>query len=298
MESPIAYRDGQFLPQDELMLSIHDAGFVWGATITDRCRTVHHKLYRWADHLDRFRRSCRATEIYPALSQDEIDQAARELVKQNVADLPTHLDLTLVMITTPGEVRYPTEREVASTFFMYTQPLPLTTYKPLFEQGARLVIPTTRHVPNESIDPRIKQRSRLHWWLAEQEARRADTDASALLLDKDGYVTETVWANVLLVKEDVVYSPPRHTILEGVSLQVVTELCERVGIPFQEKPMTGYDAINADEAMLTCTSYCLAGVSRINHIPLTWPGPVFAKLLEAWSFDLGLDIRGQFVSSG
>ncbi len=296
MVSPVAYRDGQFLPQAELTLSIHDAGFVWGATITDRCRTVHHKLYRWKEHLDRFRRSCRATSIYPALSQDEIEQAARELVKQNVADLPAHLDLALVLVATPGEVRYPLEREVASTFFMYTQPLPLKAYKPLFEQGARLVIPTTRHVPSESVDPRIKQRSRIHWWLAEQEARRTGPDASALLLDQEGYLTETAWANFLLVKDGVVFSPPKHTILAGVSLQVIRELCERLEIPFEEKSLTVYDAVNADEAMLTCTSYCLAGVSRVNHIPLTWPGPIFEKLLEAWSFDLGLDIRGQFLS--
>ena len=56
--APIAYLNGRFLTLTEAHLTLHDAGFVWGATVTDLCRTFRSQPYRLADHLRRFRRSC------------------------------------------------------------------------------------------------------------------------------------------------------------------------------------------------------------------------------------------------
>src|SRR5437667_391388 len=101
-----------------------------------------------------------------------------------------------------------------------------------FVYGATVPDPsrTVRQPPYRWADPHIKQRSRMHGWLAEQEVRRTHPGSQALLLDADGCVTETASANFLLVKAGTIVSPPRDTVLEGVSLQVVTELCARLGI--------------------------------------------------------------------
>ncbi len=300
---PLAYFDGRLVPQSEARLPLHDAGFVLGATVTDLCRTVRHRLYRWPDHFARFRRSCRSVRIYPPLAEEEIERLAHELVAHNAALLRPEQDLALVLLATPGPVNFYAGQaggagEAAPTFAMHTFPLPFARYRRLFEQGAHLVIPSTRHVPAVCIDPRVKQRSRLHWWLAEQEAHLAEPGATALLLDTDGHVTETAAANFLLVQSGAVVSPPRHAILNGVSLQVVEELCGELGIRFEERVLAAHDCLNADEALLASTPYCLAGVSRINGVPLPWPGLVFRRLLEEWGRRVGLDIRGQIEGAG
>src|SRR5262249_46795928 len=150
-----------------------------------------------------------------------------------------------------------------------------------------LVIPSVPHVPAACVDPRVKQRSRLSWWIAEQEARRADAGASALLLDADGFVTETAAANLLLVRGGAVFSPPCDSILNGISLQVVEEMCRDLGIPFVENRLTVDDCRAADEAMLTGTSFCLAGVrgivvarsgDRATTTSLPGPGPLRRRL--------------------
>ena len=296
--TPLAFHNDRLLPLSDVHIELHDAGFVWGATVTDLCRTVHHQLYRWEDHFARFRRSCRATRIFPPLSEEEITRYAHELVEHNVQNLSAQQDLILVMVATPGPIGHylgTTSTEAQPTFIMHTFPLPCTRYRHLFEQGAHLVIPPIHHIPQTSIDPRIKQRSRLHWWLAEQEAKRIDPQASALLLDESGCITETAAANVLLVRDDIVMSPREGCILDGVSLQVVRELCAQLGIRWQERDLSPYDCTNADEAMLTSTPYCLAGVSRINDMPLPWPGPITQRLLHAWSEEIGLDVRAQIL---
>src|SRR5580700_4561761 len=97
MSSPLAYLDGRLIPQHQAALPLHDAGFVMGATVTDLCRTVHHRLYRWADHLARFLHSCRAAQISLRVNQDELTRLAGELVEHNAKLLGPQEDLALVV---------------------------------------------------------------------------------------------------------------------------------------------------------------------------------------------------------
>ena len=301
MSRPLAYLNGRFLPQEEARLPLHDAGFVLGATATDLGRTFHHRLFRLADHLARFRRSCQAARIPQPVADEELARIAEELVAQNAQGMDAGQELALVIFATPGPIGYygglpGGPGEGPPTLGLHTFPLPFARYARLFREGARLIIPATRHVPALCVDPRIKMRSRLFWWLAEQEAHQADPLASALLLDLNGHVTETAAANFLIVKNGRVISPPRASILEGVSLRVAEELCGKLHIGFEERPLTTYDCLTADEALLASTPYCLAGVSRINGAPLTWPGPILQRLLAAWGEAVGLDIRKQIES--
>jgi branched-subunit amino acid aminotransferase/4-amino-4-deoxychorismate lyase len=297
---PLAYLHGRFLPQSEAHLPFHDAGFVFGATATDLCRTFLHRPFRLADHLVRFRRSCRFAQIPLPITDSELARSAEQLVAQNAQALPAEEDLALVLFATPGPIGYYAGQEGgpgdgAPTLGMHTFPLPLARYQRLFQEGAHLVVPCVRHVPAVCVDPRVKQRSRMHWWLAEREAQRTQPGAMALLLDTEGYATETAGANFLLVRDGVVLSPPGASILAGVSLQTVRELCGELDIHFEERPLRLYDCLTADEAMLASTPYCLAGVSRINDANLPWPGKVYLRLLERWSKAVGLDIGRQIL---
>ncbi len=291
---------GSFNPPAGPRLDLHDAGFVMGVTVTDLCRTVRHRLYRWEDHFARFRNSCRAAQLYPPVPENELSRIAHELVAHNAGLIQPGDDLVLVLFVTPGPIGYYAGMagglgDAAPTFGMHTFPLPLARYRRLFSAGAHLAVPATRQVPSVCVDPRIKQRSRFAWWLAGREVQFAHPggEAMAVLLDEHGCLTETASANLLIVKDGVVQSPPRHTILGGISLLVVEELCRDLGMAFVEEPLSVHDAYTADEMMLTSTPWCLCGVSRFNGVPVPWPGAVFQRLLAAWSERIGLDIRGQ-----
>jgi branched-chain amino acid aminotransferase len=298
MHEPLAYLNGQFIPAGGPVLPLHDAGFVMGATVTDLCRTVRHKLYRWDEHLARFRQSCGAAQIHPSLAEEEITRQAQELAAHNASLLRPEEDLALVLFVTPGPIGYYAgldggAGDAGPTFGMHTFPLPFVRYRRLFREGAHLAVPRTLQVPAACVDPRIKQRSRLHWWLAGREVHDAYPGAMALLLDQHEHLTETAAANLLIVKAGAVHSPPPEAILGGISLLTVAELCCDLGIPFVRRPLTVEDAHAADEIMLTSTAWCLCGVSRFNDRTTPWPGPVFQRLLAAWSQRISLDIRGQ-----
>jgi branched-subunit amino acid aminotransferase/4-amino-4-deoxychorismate lyase len=299
MADSLVYLNGRFLPQAEARIAIDDIGFVMGVTATDRCRTFRHRLFRLEDHLVRFRRSCRLAGIPQPIDDEDLHRGALELVAANVGLLPAEQDLVLVMCATPGPIVHSAAGATnrLPTLLIHTVALPCQRDAPLFDEGARLATPSIRQIPSSTIDTHIKHRSRLHWWLAEQEVQCTDPGASALLLNEHGHVTETASSNILIVKDGEVISPPAETILGGISLLTVREYCHQLGLPFRERFISVEDCLRADEAILTCTSFCLAGVSRINGQALPWPGVVTARLLDHWSEAVGVDIRRQILTN-
>jgi branched-subunit amino acid aminotransferase/4-amino-4-deoxychorismate lyase len=93
-----------------------------------------------------------------------------------------------------------------------------------------------------------------------------------------------------------VLSPTPRNILLGVSREVVREISVRLGIPFVERDLQVHDAVTADEILVATTPYCIAPATRINGLAVP-VGPVFQRIIAAWSADVGLDIREQFLAA-
>jgi branched-chain amino acid aminotransferase len=193
-------------------------------------------------------------------------------------------DLSLIWFATPG----PPAKPSSLTLIAYTQPLAHEHHTRLHRTGAPVVMAPCR----PPIDPRIKHRSRLAWWIAARDVSASDATAEPLFVDPStGHILETPTSNLLAVLDGVVTSPPTGTVLEGVSLAVVRELCGGHSIPFAERPLVTTDLAQASEILLTNTSYCVAGVSQIDGRPMPFPGPILNRLLDAWTELVGADVR-------
>jgi branched-subunit amino acid aminotransferase/4-amino-4-deoxychorismate lyase len=295
MTEPLAFLNGALIPQSEASLALNDAGFVYGATVTDLCRTFRHRLFLWPEHLARFRESCRFADIGVQFTDEHISDHAHQLVAANSKLIPAEHDLALVMFATPGPIGYylgqSFEAGDSPTFGMHTFALPFERYRRWIEQGAHLITPDVRQIPPACIPPHMKHRSRMHYWLAEMGVR--GRGAHALLLDEQNHVTETPTSNLLVVKNGTVLSPRMERILPGVSLDFVKQLCCKLGIAVKHRDITLGDCYDADEMFLTNTACCLASVVQINDRVIPLGGPVFQRLLDAWNAEVGIDIHGQ-----
>src|SRR5262245_13986281 len=98
MTLPLAYQNGQFVPAAQLSIPVHDAGFVWGATATDRVRTFNGRLFRLEEHLRRFRKSCVSARIPLVESDLQLTAVSERLVDANRGDW----ELSVVWLATPG----------------------------------------------------------------------------------------------------------------------------------------------------------------------------------------------------
>jgi branched-chain amino acid aminotransferase len=295
MSEVLAYLNGNLVPQSQAAIALNDAGFIFGATVTDLCRTFRHRLYRWQEHWARFQRSCQSAYIELPNADTVLSHAAEKLVGHNAKLLGPNDDLALVLFATPGPIGFYLGQASAHrpTVGMHTFPLPFARYRPWIENGVVLATPKVRAVPAVCVPPHIKQRSRMHWWLAQHEVHEG---AQALLLDLDGNVTETASSNLLIVKDGTLVSPPLESILDGVSLGVVRELAAKLGVALAYRRLSLDDCYGAEEVLLTCTSYCIAGVRRINDQTIRWDGPILQRLVEAWNAEVGIDIRRQILT--
>lgn len=300
---PLVFQNGRFIPASQAHLAIYDAGIVLGATVTDMTRTFHHKLFRLSDHIDRFYRSLKYVRIDLGLTKSEFAAIAEELVTHNSQLLDADDELGLIQFATPGEYKTYSGAPAGAakstpTLVMHTFPLPWELWAAKVQHGAHVVTPSTRHIPPQCIDPKIKYRSRMHYYLADKEATLGDPSALALLLDLDGNVTETAGANFLIVERGTIVSPTLRNTLPGVSRQIVIELAHELGIPFVERDFQVFNVINADEAFLATTPSCVMPATKINGLPIGdgQVGPIVKRLRTAWSQRVGLDIERQVIA--
>jgi branched-subunit amino acid aminotransferase/4-amino-4-deoxychorismate lyase len=297
MDEPLAYRNGELIAASSLAVSPTDAGFVLGATVADQLRTFAGKLFRLDEHLARLEYSLEVIGVAPAPGRRHLADAAEELVAHNHRLLDPGDDLGLSLFATPGRYQaYSTWGSPTPNLCMHTYPLPFRLWADKYQQGQVLVTTEVQQVSSRCWPPELKCRSRMHYYLADRQAARIQAGARALLLDAEGWVSEASTANVVIYRrEEGLVAPPRSRVFPGISLAVVGELAARLGIPSVERDIRVEEVASADEVMLTSTPLCLVPVTRFNGQPVSdgKPGPVFQRILDAWSRLVGLDIAAQ-----
>ncbi len=295
---PLAYLNGRWLPLSQAAVSVFDGGFLQGTTVAEQLRTFRGELFRLDLHLSRLARSLEIIGVDPGLPLTELGQIATELAEQNRKLIEADDDLGVTIFVTPGmSTTYAAvAKQQGPTVCVHTQPLSFGTWAQKYETGESLVVTDVVQVPEQCWPAELKCRSRMHYFLADKNARELEPGARALLLDERGFVTEASTANVVVhFKDQGLVSPPKEHILPGVSVAVLEELAVQVGIPFGHRQLTVADVASAEEVLLCSTSPCVWSVTRLNGRPIAdgKPGAIAKLLREAWSQMVGVDIEAQ-----
>ena len=293
--APLAYLNGRYIPGDQAALPVWDRGVVQGATVTEMIRTFQRVPFRLPQHLARLREALDYLGVTIHQTDDDLTEIVRQLIESRESSLA---DLGIVIFVTPGAIpMYAGEFPVSDspTVCVHTFPLPFGQWAEKYRLGQALAVPSIRQIPAEILDPRIKYRSRLHWYLADREARTLDPTSVALLQNASGHLTETNSGNFFVVSGGTIRTARAVDSLPGISQQFVQELARELAIPYEVGDITLASALQADEAFVTSTTYCVLPVTRLNQqaIGSGTPGPVTRKLLQRWSDHVGLDIIQQ-----
>jgi branched-subunit amino acid aminotransferase/4-amino-4-deoxychorismate lyase len=150
--------------------------------------------------------------------------------------------------------------------------------------GAAAIVASSRHRPGPLAGH--KTTSRLAYHLARDEARAARAD-DALLVDPHGQVLEGSVSNVFVVTvAGVVVTPPSEGgILPGLARARVIRLCEALGTPVEERPLTLEELLDAEEAFLTNVIQQVVPLVRVGERELSRRERSLA-LLEAYRVDV------------
>jgi branched-chain amino acid aminotransferase len=295
----IAWFNGRLVPEREVLVPFRDRGFKYGDAVFDTTRTFGHRIFKLGEHVDRLYRSLRYLRIDPGIPQGRMVEITEEVLRRNLPLLAPDDDYWVTQRVTRG--LDPAAREVwrqeGATVIVECLPLPLRERASLYRDGIRVLTPSVRRTPPESLSPRVKTHNYLNLVAADLEVRAKDPGAWAILLDTAGNLAEGLGSNIFLVQDRTLLTPREQTVLSGISRETVIELARAAGLAVVERDLDLYDAYNAQEAFLTSTSLCVCPVASVNGSPIGdgVPGPVTRQLTEAYCRYVDFDFVAQYL---
>ena len=294
--------NGELIPETEAKVSIYDSALMFGDMVFEMTRSFNKQQFKLEDHISRLYAGLKILRIPIELTQTQmIDECYRTVdandhlfEKDDEHRLMIDVSRGLLGIYQNIDGLHKGPNVIIADF-----PLRWTvaTMGALFETGINMVITSQRAIPASLMDPKIKNRSRLFYLMANIEASQVAGDNNwALLMGTDGFITEGTGDNFFIVKDGVVITPEGRDVLRGVSREyVMVELCANLGIPYAEKNIDQYDVYTADEAFITGTPFCMLPVTSLNGLPIGHGGvgTIFSTLINKWSENVGVNIIHQ-----
>src|SRR5262249_27160526 len=230
----------------------------------------------------------------PGLSPAEMERISEEVISRNEHLRADVGDYQLWQFVTRGRGRW-AHKAGPPAVGICTRQLGFSRFAHLYRDGAHGVIVRPRSFSADALDPKVKNFSRMNFNLAELEAADVDPEGWPILTDSRGSITEGVGYNVFIVTDGVIRTAGDRGVLQGVSRGMVFDLAKELDPPVVEEDLQPYDVYTADEVFFTSTSPCVLPVTQVDRRPVGdgRPGPVVARLLQAWSEVVGVDIVAQ-----
>jgi branched-chain amino acid aminotransferase len=271
-----AYVDGRFVPLDKATLPITDWGYRRSDVTYDVVSVWRGLFFRLDDHIARFRRSMNALRLSPAETDDDIRRILDRCVRlSGLREAYVAFDCVRGRPIV-GKPYHPAHTR--NYVIAFARPW-VDLFSPEIQaRGAHLIVAKAPRIPEESVDPTVKN---FHWGdltRALFEADDADADG-AVLVDRGGFVTEGPGYNIFSVTAGEVATPD-HGALEGVTRKSVIELCAELNIRCSVRPVPVQELLQADEIFVTTTAGGPMPVSRIDGRMMgnDRPGPLSSRL--------------------
>jgi len=299
--SRVVYVNGKFVPEKDASISIYDSALMFGDMVFDMTRSYNKKQFKLRKHLERLFRSMDSVNISINLSIDEMEAACLQTIEKNEPFFEDSDEHRLMINVSRGPLAIYGDifgGKIEPTIIIADFPLKWTVrgMDKLYENGINAIITEQKAIPENLMDPKIKNRSRLFYMMANIEVSKHEGKNNwALLLDPDDFITEGTGANFFIVKDGVLYTPEPRNILVGISRGHVLDIGEKLGIKCIEKNITVDDVLEADEAFFTGTPFAMLPVTSVNYKSIYdgKKGPVFSRIISEWSSIVGVDIPEQ-----
>jgi len=297
----VVYFNGEFVPEQDARISIFDSALMFGDMVFDMTRSFNGEQFVLREHIDRIYAGVKMLKIPLEMTPKQMEQAVYKTIEANksaFSDTDEHrimIDVTRGLLSMYARVF---DGKIGPNVIISDFPVKWTVapLAKLYDTGIHAVFPSQRMIPADLLEPKIKNRSRIHYLMANLDVALVDDPTAwALLLDTDGFIAEGTGSNFFLVKDGKLLTPEPRNILCGTRRKHSIELARKMGIEVIECNLNRYDAINADEAFFTSTAFTVMPCVKVQGCQLGdgKTGPITQKIIEAWNELVGLDFIAQ-----
>ena len=149
----------------------------------------------------------------------EMEEATHQTLEVNRPAFPHGLEIQIMHNVSSGPLAlyktvFPEGLKPTVTINCWPLTWHLARVADQYETGVHAVIPPQRSVPARLIDPKIKNRSRIYYQVANIQASKVDKDAMALLTDEDGFAAVNELGGFAILVGEMRETAARYRLLD------------------------------------------------------------------------------------
>ena len=278
------WKNGSYEKWDESSVHILSHTVHYGTGVFEGVRAYETEkgaaIFRLEDHTKRLFEAAKKINIEVPYSQDELNRVQKDIFIKN--DLSEGYLRPIVFMGSESLGLRATDLSVnvavaAWEWPSYMSPEAkkngISIIKSPFEQYSNPI-----HSGYKIIGTYINSTMALH----DAISKGAD---EALLLDKNGYISEGSGENIFSIKENILSTPKIDHCLNGITRQSVIKIALDLGLKVEEKDITYEELIQSDEVFFSGTAVEITPISKIDDV-IIGPGsigPVTEKLQNLYS---------------
>jgi len=276
---------GVLKPREEAKVSVFDSSVQGGDAVWEGLRVYKSVILDFDEHIQRLQDSAHALLFEHVPEKEEIKRAVFETLQANGMRSDTHIRLTLTRGEKVTSGMSPKNNQADSCLIV------LAEWKPFMDSSGkkvsgirpqRLISSSIRRNSPAFLDSKIHHNNLLNNILAKIQANNADVD-DALMLDSQGFVSETNATNFFIVRDQVVLTPRPDSCLPGITRGSVIKVARQLGMEVEERNISLAEVYTCDEAFTTGTMSGVLPVSEIDGRAIkTAVGPVTKRLQQEY----------------
>ena len=247
-EEIMVYVGDRLVPRADARVSVFDSVVQGGDAVWEGLRVYDGRIAALDDHLERLQNSAKTLAFAQVPTNDEIRDAIFSTLEANGMRDEAHIRLTLTRGEKITSGMNPKLNQSGCTLIV------LAEWKPpvYSDDGIRVITASTRRNTPQCLDSKIHHNNLLNNILAAIEANVAGVD-SAIMLDIQGFISETNDTNLFIVHKGVVSTPHADSCLPGLTRKMILDICRDRGIPAEERNLSLTEVYTADEVFTSGT---------------------------------------------
>lgn len=257
-------KNGKILPIEKAVIPLSNIEYSYGFGVYENIRVTNGMVYFLEDHMDRLFKSAKVIGISHPFDAEFIKNSILDLTKKYKTET-----FNLKVLLIGGATK---EKAILNIFCLN----PLFPDRKLYRDGAEFIT-----YEYERAFPHAKTLNMLESYLAYSQARKSGA-YDALLINRQGFITEGTRTNFFCIKDKVIYSPFEKDILLGVMRKVMLKVAVDNGYKVIEKNIRLEDIKSFDGAFVTSTSSKIIPIKSIDGVLLGYPDELkeLMKLLD------------------
>jgi branched-chain amino acid aminotransferase group I len=244
----VIFVDGKLLPRDEARVSVFDSVVQGGDAVWEGLRVYRGRIAALEEHLERLQDSAKTLAFSAVPPSSEIRDAIFRTLEANGMSDEAHIRLTLTRGEKITSGMNPNFNQSGCTLIV------LAEWKPpvYSDSGIRVITASTRRNTPQCLDSKIHHNNLLNNILAAIEANVAGVD-SAIMLDINGFVSETNDTNIFVISKGIVCTPYADACLPGLTRRMILDICHMNKIPAEERNLSLTELYTASEVFTSGT---------------------------------------------